>query len=102
MDENISGKNIKYLRESYGDTLKGLGKSLNMARNTLSGYESDSREPDLDGLNAIAQYFGRTTDELLNVKFYEGEEIDSKEIVTLDDIYYQFVELLPLVDRYLL
>jgi len=48
-----------------------------MARNTLSGYESGSREPDLDGLNAIAQYFGRTTDELLNVKLYEGEEIDS-------------------------
>lgn len=98
MGENIFGKNIKYMRKSYGFKQDAVGKGLHMGGSTIGCYETGVREPSLDSLNAIAKYFGKTTDELLNVKLYEGEEIDSKKIINVEENINILNQLFPVIE----
>ncbi|UKS25059.1 helix-turn-helix domain-containing protein [Paenibacillus sp. HWE-109] len=67
------------LREKTGLTQKDLATKLGIARTTYSGYENGAREPDLETLKRIADYFDVTLDYLLN-----GEE--SKKVILTDTI----------------
>lgn len=50
-DDNQLGKNIKHLREMYGETLHELGEVIHFERSTVKGYENGSRKPDPHTLN---------------------------------------------------
>jgi len=54
------------LREKAGLTQKDLATKLGIARTTYSGYENGAREPDLDTLKRIADFFEVSLDYLLN------------------------------------
>ncbi len=66
MRNNIFGKKLRELRLEKGLSQRELGKIFNVCNQTISFWESGSREPDLDNLLMIAKYFGVTIDYLLD------------------------------------
>ena len=50
-------ENLKALREVRGVTQETLGQKIGVAKSTVSMYESGSREPSFEILEAIADYF---------------------------------------------
>ena len=66
MKNNIFGKRLKELRIEKGLSQQKLGEIFGFCNQTISFWESGSREPDLDTLVYIAHYFMVTVDFLLN------------------------------------
>lgn len=72
---------IKELRKDKGLTMKQFGEQIGMAESTISLYEAGKRQPDIETLNKIANYFNVTTDYLLgrtddrNSRIIEDEPI---------------------------
>ncbi len=56
---------LKSLRKSLGLTQDELANKLDVSRSTIGMYESGSREPDYETLEAIADFFNVDTDYLL-------------------------------------
>ena len=65
MKNNCFGKKLKELRIDKGLSQQKLGELLGFCNQTISFWESGSREPDLDTLVRIAHFFGVSVDELL-------------------------------------
>lgn len=65
MKNNIFGKRLKELRVEKGLSQQKLGELLGFCNQTISFWESGSREPDLDTLVQIAHYFEVSFEELL-------------------------------------
>lgn len=65
MKNNAFGKQLKNLRLEKGLSQQKLGKIFGFCNQTVSFWESGSREPDLDTLVEIAHYFDVTLEELL-------------------------------------
>ena len=65
MKNNIFGKRLKELRTEKGLSQRKLGEIFNVCNQTISFWESGSREPDLDTLLAIAHYFDISLEYLL-------------------------------------
>lgn len=59
------GERLKQLRLNKNISQKDLAKHFNIARSTLSQYESNQREPSLQMLLKISDYFNVSVDELL-------------------------------------
>lgn len=55
------------LRKERDMTQSDLARAINKQRSTVSGYETEGKEPDQDTLCFMAQYFGVTTDYLLGI-----------------------------------
>ncbi len=56
---------MKELRTEKGLSQQKLGKIFGVCNQTISFWESGSREPDLDTLLALARYFEVSLEELL-------------------------------------
>ena len=65
MKNNIFGIRLKELRVERGLSQQKLGDELGFCNQTISFWESGSREPDLDTLVKIAHYFNIPYEELL-------------------------------------
>ena len=65
MKNNIFGKRLKELRIEKGLSQQKLGELLGFCNQTISFWENGCREPDLDTLVQIAQYFEVSIEELL-------------------------------------
>ena len=65
MKNNEFGKKLKELRQTKGLSQQKLGEELGFCNQTISFWESGSREPDLDTLLKISHYFDASIDELL-------------------------------------
>ena len=65
MKDNLFGKNLKNLRLSEGLSQRALGERLGVCNQTVSFWESGSREPDLDMLVKLAEVFNVSVDLLL-------------------------------------
>ena len=63
---NIFGKKLKELRTEQGLSQRALGEQFGVCNQTVSFWESGSREPDLDHLLKIAKFFGVSVDYLLD------------------------------------
>ena len=66
MKNNDFGKNLKELRVAKGFSQQKLGEILGFCNQTISFWESGSREPDLDTLKKIAQFFQVGYEDLLD------------------------------------
>ena len=70
MKNNEFGNILKELRLERNISQRKLGEILGVVNQTISFWESGNREPDLDMLVKIANYFNVTIDYLLkNEKF---------------------------------
>ena len=65
MENNIFGKRLKELRIEKGLSQQKLGEIFGFCNQTISFWESGSREPDLDTLLKIAHFFEVSLEELL-------------------------------------
>ncbi len=69
MKDNLLGKILKNLRIEKGLSQRAFGEIMGVVNQTVSFWESGSREPDLDTLIKIAHFYNVT------VGFLLGEEI---------------------------
>ena len=67
MKDNFFGEKLKELRLEKGLSQRKLGEIFNVCNQTVSFWESGSREPDMDMLVEIAEYFGVSVDYLLGI-----------------------------------
>ena len=70
MKDNVFGKNLKQLRTEQGLSQRGLGEKLGFCNQTVSFWESGQREPDLDALVKISDFFEVSIDFLLGKAEY--------------------------------
>lgn len=65
MKNNFFGQRLKELRLDKNMSQRELGKIFNVCNQTISFWETGSREPDLDMLVEIANFFEVSIDSLL-------------------------------------
>lgn len=70
MKENYFGKKLKELRLEKGLSQQKLGEVFGFCNQTVSFWESGSREPDLDTVLKISNFFNVSTDFLLGKNEY--------------------------------
>lgn len=59
------GTNIQFYRKQKNMTQEGLAEFMNVSRQTVSKWESDTAFPETDKLITLSEYFGCTLDELI-------------------------------------
>ncbi|TGY53596.1 helix-turn-helix domain-containing protein [Ligilactobacillus murinus] len=76
---------LKELRHEKGLTQDELGKILNVSGKTIGTWERDSRQPNIETINELADFFGVTTDYLIGrtptPQFTAKEENDLQVIL---------------------
>lgn len=98
IDDNIIGKNIKYMRTMHGETLEELGYAIYSSKNTVQGYESGRRKPDINTVEKIARYYGKTVDEMIHNKLFELEKISSDKVIKMDEMIDVSLHVLPIIE----
>ena len=58
-------KRIKQLRESHGETQQKMAENLGVSQQTIAGWEKGQRNPSLETLSTLSDYFGVSVDYLL-------------------------------------
>ena len=61
-------KMLRILRKEKGLSMKALGDCIGVAESTISQYETGKRQPDLETLSKLSDFFGVTTDYLIGRK----------------------------------
>ena len=70
MKGNFFGKKLRELRIEKGLSQRRFGELFNVCNQSVSFWETGSREPDLDTLKRIAEYFDVSVDYLLGLREY--------------------------------
>ena len=65
IDLERMGKNIKALRNAFGETQEELGEILGIEKNTVSYYENAKREPNKEMISKIAKHYMISVEELM-------------------------------------
>ncbi len=68
MKNNYFGRVLKELRIEKGLSQRRMGELLGFCNQTVSFWESGQREPDLDTLIRVAEFFDVSIDYLLGKK----------------------------------
>ncbi|MCI5942948.1 MAG: helix-turn-helix transcriptional regulator [Ligilactobacillus animalis] len=71
---------LKELRNQKNMTQDELGKVLNVSGKTIGTWERDSRQPNIETINALANYFNVSTDYLLGRKEDSKTANDDKQV----------------------
>ncbi len=64
-------KGLKMIRKERNLNQLKVAMDLNISREALSHYENGKREPSLDMLNRLSEYFNVSIDFLINGKEFE-------------------------------
>lgn len=70
------------LRKERELSQEDIGKLINKKRSTVSGYETEGKEPDIDTLCILADFFGVSTDYLMG----KSDKRNNVDIVFLNDM----------------
>ena len=65
MPNQVLAHNLYLLRKSHHLTQDDLGRILNVSRQAYSNYETGNRNPDLDSLICLANFYQITLDNLV-------------------------------------
>ncbi|QCT02698.1 hypothetical protein E6C60_1983 [Paenibacillus algicola] len=62
--------------------MREFGEKFSLAESTISGYENETRKPDIELFEKFADFFGVSTDQLLgrDKTYYSLTESDEKDI----------------------
>ncbi len=71
--ENMGLKGLKKIRKQKNLNQQKLAMDLNISREVISYYENGKRNPDVNMLKALSEYFNVSIDFLIN-----GEEFHQK------------------------
>lgn len=83
---NFSG-NIKFLRKRKGRTQDEVSNSLNMKRSTLSGYENQIAQPNIEALMAFSSYYNVSIDTLVKVDLAQLSDFHLAQLEKGADAY---------------
>lgn len=61
----VFGRNLRRLRRQNNLSQEKFAEALGITRDTVSYYESKAKNPTIDFVQKIADYFGVSTDQLL-------------------------------------
>lgn len=81
------GERLRKLRKQHKLTMKELGRRLNLAESTISGYESGNRKPDMFIVEQLADFFDTSVDYLLGRHIRESNEPYVPEGKTIIPVY---------------
>ncbi len=90
------------LRKEKRLTQEELASVINKKRSTVSGYETEGKEPDIETICVLAKYFGVSTDYLLG---YSDERNHVEQVFYNDHVNFERhyknmpAELRPIVGR---
>lgn len=59
-------KNLISLRKRFGKTQKDMAEYLGISRQAYAHYETDNREPDIDTIKQLSDYFDVSSDILID------------------------------------
>lgn len=92
---NIADK-IKKARQAANLTQQDVSDKLNISRKTLSGWENNRSNPDLEMLKALAEVFGKDLNYFLEI---ETQNSNSKKLFLLYtlNIFLIAVNLIALI-----
>ena len=102
--KNQFGENLKKLRTSQKISRKVLAEKLNISDSTLAGWENAHREPPLDKVIEVAEFFNVSVDSLVRSQRIElNLSGDSKFTIDLppDLNKENFLQILPLATELL-
>ena len=68
---------LKWYQKNSGKTIEENAKELNLPKSTYNNYLRETREPDIETLCKLADYFKTSVDELL------GHKTNSYELETI-------------------
>lgn len=80
------GEVLRELRNYHGYTQKDISRYLNITSQAYSNYENNKRTPDIEILYKIAQFYGRTVDQLIEYRFTRQIE-DSRNYAAKRSLY---------------
>jgi len=80
-------QNIKLLRKRRGRTQDDVAHALDMKRSTLSGYENNVAQPNMEALIAFSNYFNIAIDTLVRVDLSVLSESNLSQIEKGYDVY---------------
>lgn len=75
------GNNLKKQREDKNMTQKDVAEVLNVEPATISKYENNTIEPNLESLTKLSELFGVSVDELLRNKVHEKLDVSTINIL---------------------
>lgn len=79
--------NIKFLRQRRGRTQDEAAVSLRMKRSTLSGYENNIAQPNIEALMAFSKYFNIAIDTLIKIDLSKISEYHLSQLEKGSDVY---------------
>ena len=62
-------KNIRDIRKAHGETQSDLAEAINVSEKAVGNYETGTRQPDMQTIQAIAEHYGFPVDRLINEDF---------------------------------
>ena len=71
---------LKQIREEKGLSQNELAKKINMTQQRISSYENGIREPDIETLKILADFFDVSIDYLLGKTDKRNNDNDKKEL----------------------
>lgn len=93
---NVIGERIKKLREEKGFTQKQFSEAVAINISTLASYERDTREPGIDLILKVANYFNVTTDYLTGASDYRNPSL--QQIGEKTHLAEESIEILSSLD----
>lgn len=84
------GDRIRMLRKEKKLTMKKFGEKFNLAESTISGYENETRKPDIQIINKFADFFGVNADYLLGRSDNPTPSVNSQTI-TDNEVYIAYL-----------
>lgn len=75
------GEKIKSYRESKNMTQNEVAEVLGIKSTTVSKYESETLEPNIESLKKLAELFGISVDELLNEEKFDISKINILDVL---------------------
>jgi transcriptional regulator with XRE-family HTH domain len=88
------GERLRKLRKANNLTQEQVAAFLNVAKSTISQYENNINEPDIETIVKLADWYGVTVDQLLGRELYplpanQQEQAPLlRERLTLDELEY--------------
>lgn len=61
----FNGNRLRNLRKNHGLTMKEFGAKFSLAESTISGYENENRNPDLETIDKFATFFNVSVDYMM-------------------------------------
>lgn len=81
------GQKLKKLRSQKGVSQAIASADMGMGKGTLAAYELDTREPNIENLNKLANYYKIDPNELIKPDLFPNyRSLDLKKLLDKEDI----------------